>query len=223
VRAALFDLDGTLVDTERQTGEALARLIARYGYVLAGDERDFVVGHSWVEIHELLSARHPGFAERLPLEMLMAEAVAEREPLVADVTPLPGAAELVKRLHERVPLGLVSGSSRGEIRQVLRGSGLLDYFGVWLGAEDTGRGKPAPDGYLEAARRLAVPPTGCLVLEDSNAGIRAAKAAGMRCVALRQANFAGHDQSAADRVVDTCHEVTDDLIQSLWTSEGGAS
>jgi HAD superfamily hydrolase (TIGR01509 family) len=209
--AVLFDLDGTLADTERQNAEAVARALERAGRPMTDEERLFVIGHGWREIYDHLHA-HGGVA--LSFEELVQRATAEREALVVEhgLDVLPGAVALVRRVAARWPAALVSGSSRAEIAFCLRALGLDGCFPWFIGAEDTPRGKPNPDGYLMAAARLGVPPAGCVVLEDSAAGIAAAKAAGMRCIAVRAGNFAGQRQDHADRVVGTLEEVDDALL-----------
>jgi beta-phosphoglucomutase-like phosphatase (HAD superfamily) len=212
--AVIFDLDGTLADTERQNAESVARALARAGRTVTEKERAFVVGHGWREIYQHLCERAP-----LPFTLpeLMARAAVERERLVeADgLDVLPGAVEAVRRVAARVPITVVSGSSRGEIAFCLRALAVDGLIPWYVGAEDVPRGKPFPDGYLYAAQRLGVAPARCIAIEDSTAGILAAKAAGMRCVAVRAGNFAQQDQSGADRAVDTLNEVNDRLLDEV--------
>ena len=215
LRAVLFDLDGTLADTERQNAEAVARVLERAGRPLSDEEREFVIGHGWHEIyHHLVS--NGGI--KLGYEMLMHKAGVERIRIVEEegLEVLPGAVDTVRRLTSRHASAVVSGSSRAEVEAVLRALGVYDCFPWFLGAEDTARGKPFPDGYLLAATRLEIAPADCLVLEDSTAGIRAARAAGMRVIGVRAGNFAKQPQEEADRVVDSLLDVTDNLLASLF-------
>jgi HAD superfamily hydrolase (TIGR01509 family) len=220
VRAVLFDLDGTLVDSERESAEAMVRVLSRdLGLPVTQAHRDYVVGHSWNEIYAQLSA---DFGARLTWsrDELIGRSAEEREHVFAEcgVTRMPGAVEAVERLGRRYPKALVTGSSRAEARQSLKALGLLEAFPVILASEDYARGKPSPDGYLEAAHLLGVSATECLVLEDSAAGIVAGRAAGALVVAIRAGNFLGQDQSRAHRIVDTLDEVTDDFILELERS-----
>jgi len=209
--AILFDLDGTLADTERQNAESVARVLERRGRPLSDEERGFVVGHGWAEIHHHLM-EHGGVDVALP--ELMRLAGEERERIVADegLDVLPGAVELVQRVTARWPATVVSGSSRAEIEMCLRALGVRGCFTFFIGAEDTARGKPFPDGYLLAAQRLGVAAASCLVLEDSSAGIRAARDAGMMCVGVRAGNFARQPQDQAHLVVDTLLQIDDALL-----------
>jgi beta-phosphoglucomutase-like phosphatase (HAD superfamily) len=113
---------------------------------------------------------------------------------------------------------VVSGSSRAEVEMTLRALGVLDRFPFFLGAEDTARGKPHPDGYQLAAERLQVAPGECVVLEDSHAGISAGKAAGMGVIAVRAGNFAGQPQDEAHCVVDSLAAVDDTLLEKIGAS-----
>jgi HAD superfamily hydrolase (TIGR01509 family) len=212
--AVFFDLDGTLADTERQNAEAVARVLERRGRPVTEQERTFMIGHGWTEIHHHL---HENSSLDLSLTELISLVTFEREQLVEEegLHVLPGAISLVREVANKVPSAVVSGSSRAEIAFCLRALGVSEAFEFFVGAEDTRRGKPYPDGYLLAARRLQVEPARCVVLEDSSAGIEAAKSAGMRCVAIRAGNFARQRQDEADLIVDTLLEVDLNRLANL--------
>jgi HAD superfamily hydrolase (TIGR01509 family) len=215
-RAVLFDLDGTLVDTERENVESVVLAARRWNLELDQDMRRFIVGHSWNEIYARIQ-REYGFQPTMAI--LIDAAVEEKRALFAQkgYQPLPGADGLVRRLNKQVWLAIVSGSSTIEVRETIAGLGLTDCFQHLLGAEAYGRGKPHPEPYQMAMRLLGVSPEGSIVIEDAEPGILAGKAAGARVIAVRRANFLGYDQSAADVTVDTLAEVTDDLLERLWT------
>src|SRR5947208_9744743 len=122
----------------------------------------------------------------------------------------PGAREAVERLAGRWPLGLASSSNRPLIDTALELSGLDRFFRATVSSEEVARGKPAPDVYLEAARRLAVEPDRCAAVEDSHAGIRSAKAAGMRVVAIPNPSYPPDEEALAeaDVVLDSISELT---------------
>lgn len=204
IRAILFDMDGTLAETESLWTETLVRALRKRGWEMDEEDRAFVVGHSFQDIYEHLRAKY-GLA--ISSEALQGWMNEEKEAVFGEaLQPLPGAVEAVRRLGRKWPVALVSGSPREDVEFVLGRLGLQDAFHLKLGVEDYPRGKPAPDGFLEAARRLGVPPEACVVFEDSTAGIRAAKAAGMCCIAVQAGNFSGQDQSEADLVISTLEE-----------------
>jgi HAD superfamily hydrolase (TIGR01509 family) len=214
-RAVLFDLDGTLVDSERTYSEALARALrAAHAVDISQADRDYCVGRSWVAIHARLVELYPAIAWTRD-QMIAATAETSRTIFATEgVCELPGARAAVTRFADR-PRGLVTGSSRAEAGHMLGLLGLADAFAVRLCAEDVPRSKPAPDGYLMACERLGLPPAQVLVVEDSSAGVAAARAAGCAVVAVRAGNFAGHDQSAAHRVIETLDELTPDLARAV--------
>jgi HAD superfamily hydrolase (TIGR01509 family) len=214
-RAVLFDLDGTLVDTERENVESVVLAARRWGVELNDDVRQFIVGHSWNEIHARIQREYG-----LDVEMgvLIAAAVEEKRALFATTgyQPLPGTLALVHRLHRQVGLAVVSGSSRVEVHETIAGIGLTECFQYLLGAEDYRQGKPHPEPYQTAMRLLAVAAPSCIVIEDAEPGILAGKAAGASVIAVRRGNFVGYDQSAADVIVDTLEQITDEMLDKLW-------
>ena len=214
-RAVLFELDGTLVDTERESVESVVLAARRWGVELNNDVRQFIVGHSWNEIHARIQREYG-----LDVEMgvLIAAAVEEKRALFATTgyQPLPGTLALVHRLHRQVGLAVVSGSSRVEVHETIAGIGLTECFQFLLGAEDYRQGKPHPEPYQTAMRLLAVAAPSCIVIEDAEPGILAGKAAGASVIAVRRGNFVGYDQSAADVIVDTLEQITDEVLDKLW-------
>ncbi|HJZ88883.1 MAG TPA: HAD family phosphatase [Polyangia bacterium] len=214
LRATLIDLDGTLVDTERENAESVARALSRHGRPMSERERAFVVGHGWREIYSLIEHNQPSgfsFAE------LLSAAAAEKADLLRaqGLRVLPGAREATLRLAARGPVGCVTGSSREEAELVLELAGLRALLDCLITTEDVACGKPQPDGFLKGAERLGVEPARCLAVEDSQAGIAAARAAGMRCVAVQAGNFLGQDQTAADLIVPTLHDLDEALLDRL--------
>jgi HAD superfamily hydrolase (TIGR01509 family) len=202
VLAILFDLDGTLVDSERENAESVARALLRHGRPMTAAERDFVVGNGWREIYALLERHQPtGFT----FEALLAAATEEKTALLRTqgVRELPGARAAVERWARRGPVGVVTGSGREEARLCLSLLGVEHLLRCLVTTEDVTRGKPAPDGFLLGAERLGLSPAECVAVEDSAAGIAAARAAGMRCVAVQAGNFLQQDQSQAEQVIAT--------------------
>ncbi len=223
IRAILFDLDGTLIDSERETAEAMARALLRGHDIAIGQyDRDFIIGRSWAAIYESLRTRYPALT--WAREELVHRTAALRDEVFAEqgITILPGAREALKLSREHFSArALVTGSARVEVLQVLPLVGPDAAFETIVAAEDVPRSKPDPVGYLSAMAQLGVSPAECLVIEDSVAGIAAGRAAGAIVLAVRAGNFGGWDQSGAHRVVDTLEALTPALVGELFAQYGG--
>jgi HAD superfamily hydrolase (TIGR01509 family) len=193
--AVIFDLDGVLLDSEQVWDEVREQLVKERGGRWHERAQTEMMGMSSVEWSRYM---HDELGVPEPPEEISAEVVRRLEAVYRDRLPLiDGATEAVERLAARWPLGLASSSNRELIDLVLELSGLARFFRVTVSSEEVARGKPAPDVYLEAARRLGVPPERCAAVEDSRNGIRAAKAAGMRVVAIPNPHFPPDEASLA--------------------------
>ncbi|MFE7131977.1 HAD family hydrolase [Streptomyces sp. NPDC057638] len=182
--SVIFDLDGTLVDSEVNYYEAGRRLLAEYGVTGFGWERhtDFI----GVGTRETLTELRADYGIDAPVDELLAGKNRHYLELAAASTPVfPEMRAFVELLHTAgVPMAVASGSSRAVIETILTTTGLAAYFPTTVSAEEVPRGKPEPDVFLEAARRLGTDPADCVVVEDAVPGAEAARAAGMRCVAI---------------------------------------
>ena len=185
--AVFFDQDGVLIDSEGAWDAARRTIVAENGGRWRSDATRVMMGMSAPEWSRYLRDE---LGVALPPEEISRRVVArllagyERElPL------LPGAVEAVKRIAARWPVGLASSANREVIDAVLAASGLSGTFVATVSGEEVARGKPAPDIYLEAARRLGADPRRSAAVEDSTNGLRAAAAAGMLVVALPNREF----------------------------------
>ncbi|NGO06248.1 HAD family phosphatase [Streptomyces sp. HC44] len=182
--SVIFDLDGTLVDSEPNYYEAARQTLAQYGVTdFTWAEHEGYVGISAAETTALLKERHA--IEASP-EVLLAEKNRRYLELArASTRVYPEMRKFVELLAaEGVPMAVASGSSRVAIEVVLAGTGLDTSLRTVVSADEVAHGKPAPDVFLEAARRLGAAPEDCVVLEDAAPGAAAAHAAGMRCIAI---------------------------------------
>jgi HAD superfamily hydrolase (TIGR01509 family) len=213
IDAVVFDLDGVLLDSEQLWDEAREELARERGGRWHERAQRDMMGMSSTEwsryMHDVIGLREP--PEEISAEVVerMARRYRERLPL------LPGAVEAVERLAARWPLGLASSSNRPLIDLVLEVSGLGRFFRATVSSEEVARGKPAPDVFLEAARRLGVPATRIAVVEDSENGIRAGRAAGMRVVTIPNSHFPPGDDALAeaDVVLGSLDELTPEAVE----------
>jgi HAD superfamily hydrolase (TIGR01509 family) len=154
----------------------------------------------------------------LSLDEINAAVVENIERRYREALPLiPGAVDAVRRLAERWPLGLASSSNRPIIDLVLEQSGLTACFVATVSSEEVGRGKPAPDVYVEAARRLGVEPPACVAIEDSSNGMRSAAAAGLKIVAIPNHEFPPDPDALelADVALESIDGLTADVVSGL--------
>ena len=185
--AVFFDQDGVLVDSEGAWDAARRAIVAENGGCWKDEATRAMMGMSAPEWSRYLR-------DELGVE-LEPEAISDRvvARLLAgyerSLPLLPGAVEAVRRIAGRWPVGLASSANREVIDAVLAGSGLAGVFGATVSGEEVEHGKPAPDIYLEAARRLGVDPARSAAVEDSTNGLRSAAAAGMLVVALPNREF----------------------------------
>ncbi|GAB1693188.1 HAD family hydrolase [Krasilnikovia sp. M28-CT-15] len=215
IAAVVFDLDGVIIDTEGVWEEVRRGYVAEHGRAFLPDSQQRMMGMSTGEWSRHLS-QEVGVG-RTPQEVAddvlgrMAQRYAGALPLI------PGAVAAVRRLGERFPLALASSSARILIDQVLATAGLTDAFRVTLSTEEVDRGKPAPDVYLAAARRLGLAPGDCAAVEDSSNGLRAAAAAGLAVVAVPHGGYppAPDALALASLVVDDLDDLTAEAIAKL--------
>ena len=195
--AVIFDMDGVLVDSEPLHYESTVRVLADVGVRFTARENDEFVGWTDLAMFERLVARHRLSAAP---EDLAARRVALMLERIADGIPvMPGVPDVPRRLAgEGYRLAIASSATPALIRAVVRALDAGALFSVLTSSEEVPRGKPAPDVFLEAARRLVVPAARCVVVEDSRNGLLAAKAAGMACAAIPCATTRHHDFREAD-------------------------
>jgi beta-phosphoglucomutase len=191
-RAVIFDFNGTISHDEPLLAELFSRIFAEIGIdVPPSLYFDEFAGYSDPEIVERMLERHGRGGDRQVAEHLLRRRTElYLEALARRPTVLPEAAVAVREIASRVPVAIASGAARQEIDAVLAQSGLTDVFEVVVAAEDVSRGKPDPEGYVVALERLnrtlpePVDAKDVLVFEDSDQGLAAAVAAGMRCIVI---------------------------------------
>jgi HAD superfamily hydrolase (TIGR01509 family) len=213
IDAVVFDLDGVIVDSEQVWDDVRVQLVREAGLPFPAEATRAMMGMSSPEWSRYLVEQLglPGTPEQVNNAVVgrMIERYAEGPPFI------PGAVEAVRRIGERWPLAIASSSNRELIDLVLDAAKLDSLVQVTVSSEEVGRGKPAPDVYLEATRRLGVEPGRAAAVEDSHNGIRSAKAAGLRVIAIPNTHFPPDAESVAlaDVVLDTVDELTPDVVE----------
>jgi beta-phosphoglucomutase len=221
LRAAVFDFDGVIVDSEPLHFRSLRDALAAEGVEITESEYwGFLLAYDDQSAIRLALERREQPADAERVERLASRKVARFAELLPEVPVFPGAGELVRALAAEVPVGIASGARHDEVDAILRGVGLRDAFAAIVGAEDAPRTKPDPAPYLEAARRLASPANGlapaeCVALEDSVPGLASALAAGMKVVGVTN-SYPADKLQAAHRVVDSLVGVDVATLRGLF-------
>jgi HAD superfamily hydrolase (TIGR01509 family) len=212
IEAVIFDMDGVLLQSEEVWDVVREEYVRERGGRYDADVQRAMMGMSSVEwsryLHE--DAGVPDAPAEINAEVVrrMLAEYKKHLPLI------PDAVDAVRRIAAQFQLGLASSSNRELIDVALEQAGLAPYFAATVSSEEVAHGKPAPDVYLEAARRLGIDPTQCAAIEDSHGGIRSAKAAGMRVVAIPNPTYPPDDAALAqaDVVLGSLSELTAERV-----------
>ncbi len=210
--AVVFDLDGVLIDSEGLHYRAYAEVLRPFGARVSRE----VYAREWIA-----TGRGPEWAVATFDLPISADALrARKEPvyrrlLERGATLMPGAADAVARLTERFRTAVATNAGRDETAYALERFGLLERFDAVVTRERYADAKPAPDAFLTAARLCGVPPARCLVVEDSERGLRAAAAAGMRAVAIPNEWTRAHDLSSAARRLASLDALTAERVEDV--------
>ena len=212
VEAVVFDLDGVIVNSEHLWDEVREELARERGGRWHERAQADMMGMSSTEwsryMHDVIGvAESPAEIDEEVVSRML-DRYAERLPLIE------GAVDAVLRMADSFRLALASSSNRRVIDAVLEASGLVLSFEATVSSEEVDRGKPAPDVFHEAARRLGVPPEHCAAIEDSGNGIRAAHAAGMRVIAIPNRKYPPPEDALAlaDHVLGSIDVLGPDLV-----------
>lgn len=214
IKTILFDLDGTIIDSERAAQQAILECTNGWGVPVTAADAASVAGKKWEVAFDLLFKR---FRMPVTLEECSRAVLARyQEIFQANPTIVPGVVEAIEDFASNFQLALVSGSTREDVFLALRHLRVDHHFQCILGAEDYPGSKPLPDGFLKAMATLGARPEETLVFEDSAAGIASAKAAGVRVVAIESTNHFGHDQSVADARIPHFEKIRSDWVWRIF-------
>lgn len=212
----IFDMDGVLIDSEPFHMEEEQRIFTQLGIEVSPQAHEQFVGMAplmmWARLRE--QYRLPQSAEELKA-MEIAHKVGQMK--IADLQPIPGIPALIAQLQDAGhTLALASSAPRAYIDVITEKTGLRNAFRELVSGDDVRAGKPEPDIFLRTAALLGVNPVSCTVLEDSSNGVRAALAAGMRCIAYRNPHSGHQDISRAELIVDDFSPASINRILALW-------
>ncbi len=197
-RPVIFDCDGVLVDSEDLAWRAWRQVLATYGIELTNEDEHALTGRTDSDVYRLVAERGSIDGEDATLDRV-GDVLDE---LFADLTVYADALDSAEHLAGLgVPLAVASSSRRRRLDRALSVTGLDRVFPVTVAGDEVAKAKPAPDIFLEAARRLGTHPETCFVAEDTPAGVAAGRAAGMTVVAVLRGRYSREDLEAADRVV----------------------
>ena len=191
--ALIFDKDGTLIDTETLYFEVFDRLVGQYGCHHDLRTHADMMGASADTCLDILRKRHPGFPQNLHVHKFLRDDLTRHIINVRrerGTQAMAGASELLEFCRtECIRVGMATSASRENTEMDLRNLGWNSYFETVVTASDVSRHKPAPDIYLEAAKRMGIEPGACIAFEDGVRGVQSAHAAGMRVVFVRDERF----------------------------------
>lgn len=212
IKAVLFDMDGTMVDTENLDNDVALEVCKNLGFELTLEEQEERHGRTTKSFYEWLAktrATDFNIEEAIQSQLIRFEAHLRKMEGAFE-----GARELPKMLVDKgYKLAIVSGGTKAHLDIILTSLGLADFFSVIVSADDVEESKPSPEGYLLGAKKIGVEPEECLVLEDGARGIQAGKEAGMKVIGV--VNNGGQDLSKADMTVKNLAEITPELLKTL--------
>ena len=212
-KAVLFDLDGTLIDTEHSAAIAVQNCFRSWQIQIQLEDISYATGRTWESAFTYLFEKY-----KIPVSQDEAkhQIMAQyRKDLNENLQTVPGGAAAVQSLSKEFKLALVSGSSRQDILWALDKLKIREHFQVILGAEDYPRSKPSPDGYQKAIQSFQVQPHECIVFEDSSAGISSARQAGTWVVAITSTNHFQQDITQAHLQIPDLRPVNPSWIRHL--------
>jgi beta-phosphoglucomutase-like phosphatase (HAD superfamily) len=218
IDAYIFDMDGTLLDSEILWVEAVEKYLKDFGFQLTRDEAiDIVYGISWRDIYPEVRRRFPGFGLGYEQFVSAVDPVFAQLRHTRDIR-IHSSIALLRKLAREYPVCIVSGSNSNGVTDGIEIMGIREDIRFFLATEDYSPGKPDPTCFLMAAERLETEAARCLVFEDSTVGVQAAKAAGMHCVALSRPDRPVQDVSMADLVLEDLGEFSiDDYLSGAVT------
>jgi HAD superfamily hydrolase (TIGR01509 family) len=208
MKAVIFDMDGVIIDSEPIHFEVDMQTMKDFGCNISKEELNKYVGTTNEYMFTDIKNKYKLDKSAEEIINYRCELV-KRKVIESDLMPIEGIIDLLKNLKAKnIPAAIASSSPRDFIEVVVSKFGIEDYFSCILSGEEVENGKPAPDIYVETAKKLRVKPEECIVIEDSKNGVLAAKKANMKCIGFKNVNSGEQDLSKADFIVNSIREIT---------------
>src|SRR3989344_6720030 len=208
-KAIIFDLEGTLADTEPLHLKAHKRALADFGIKI--NEDDYIKEGAYKKSSDFyfkMSLKYNAEITETDLRKIKEEKKRYYLDLINEVTLYPGVTELLESLKQNYKLAIASATTREIIFKILSNAKIVNLFDVIISGEDVLKNKPSPDIYLKSSEDLEISPSLCVVVEDSETGVQSAKSANMKCIAVPNRYTKNQDFSKADIVLNDIHEVS---------------
>lgn len=207
-------MDGVIIDSEPLHFKIEKELIRELGVEITDEEHNSFVGTTEYHMFSIIKEK---YQIEFPIEEMIEK---KKEMFIENLDQVPlveNFKDFLLTMHKAgYPMALASSNNKRVIGAVAEKFDLKDYIKVFVSADDVKRGKPDPEIFLTAAEKLGIPPASCLVIEDARNGVKAAKAAGMRCIGLQNLNSGNQDLSEADLVIGNFNELNLDIIKGLF-------
>lgn len=215
IRTIIFDMDGVIVDSEPTHQKMECEMFEELGLVISAKEHKDYIGTSSMDMWTKISRRH--YLEKTPEQLLLYGRKKYWEALDNDRVPLvEGVLSLIAKLHtSKYNLQVASSATRPTVDKVLAHFNLGAFFNYRIGGNEVSLSKPNPEIFIKAAKLSGTKPSECLVIEDSANGVKAAKSAGMFCIAYANPGTGSQDLSYADAVISHLLEIDLQMIQNL--------
>lgn len=207
MKAVIFDMDGVIIDSEPIHFEVDIETMKDFGCSISKEELNKYVGTTNEYMFNDIKNK---YKLDKPVEEIINYKceLVKRKVIESDLAPIEGIIDLLINLKAKnIPAAIASSSPRDFIEVVVSKFQLEDYFSYILSGEEVENGKPAPDIYVETAKKLGIAPEECIVIEDSKNGVLAAKEAGMKCIGFKNINSGEQDLSMADYIVNSIIEI----------------
>jgi HAD superfamily hydrolase (TIGR01509 family) len=218
LKAVIFDMDGVLIDSEPFHLVVNEKIFANLGINLSEDEYHGFIGTTHKDMWSTIKKRY-NLPQSVPelVNMQVSGNIDYIKNEEIEPIKIKGVTDLLSKIaRENIKIGIASSSPTEVIKLVINKLGISDYFSAIVGGEEIKKGKPSPDIFLKAAKRLKSKPFDCIVIEDSKNGVLAAKAAGMKCIGFKNPNSGNQDLRKADLIIENYDSLNTNTLKDLF-------